>query len=163
MDDLLLKIRLLIRAEMVLLRLNLRRAVRQTLLVATAVVAILLAVAMLNVSAYFFLAERLGPPVAALLLGIANGLLACVLLLVASRLSHGTEAQMAEEIRELALDELSAEAQRIRDDLATVKSDVSRMRNALTSLSRGEILSLTALGPMVQMLTRALKSAKESS
>lgn len=163
MDDILVKIRLLVRAELILLRLELRRAARQTALVATAIVAILLAVAMFNLAAYFFLSERLGPAMAGLVLGVANGLLAGTLIFVAGRLGRGVEAEMAEEIRELAMDQLSAEAQRITDDLATVKRDVSSMRRALSSVGRGDILGLAAIGPLVQMLTSALKSHKESS
>jgi len=75
----------------------------------------------------------------------------------------GPEAKMAGEIRDLAVAQLSAETQRIKDDVDTVRADVAQMRSALSSLRRGEFLSLTVLAPMVKMLSRALQTKRPSS
>jgi hypothetical protein len=163
MEAILMKARLLFRAEMVLVRLHLRRAGHQATLIATGIVAILLAIAMANVAAYFFLANRVGPALAGLILAGVNGLVAAAMFLMANRLGLGPEAQMAEEIRDLAVDQLSVEAQRIEGYIDTVKSDVSQMSTVINSLRHGDIFGLSTLVPIIKMLTRALGGKKEAS
>jgi len=162
MESFLLKARLLTRAELVLLRLHIRRAARQATFIAMGVVAILLAVAMANVAAYFYLTDGLGRITAGLALAGMNGLTAAAMFVVAGRLGLGPEAKMAGEIRDLAVAQLSAETQRIKDDVDTVREDVAQMRSAISSLRRGEFLSLTVLAPMVKMLSRALQTKRPS-
>jgi hypothetical protein len=163
MKSFLLKARLLTRAELLLLRLHIRRAARQATFIAMGVVAILLAVAMANVAAYFYLTDGLGRITAGLALAAMNGLAAAAMFVVAGRLGLGLEAKMAGEIRDLAVAQLSAETQRIKDDVYTVRAGVAQMRSALSSLRRGEFLSLTVLAPMVKMLSRALQTKRPSS
>jgi phosphoglycerate-specific signal transduction histidine kinase len=163
MESFLMKARLLTRAELVLFRLHIRRAARQATFIAMGVVAILLAVGMANVASYFYLSDQLGRITAGFVLTVMNGLLAAVMFLVASRLGLGPEAKMAGEIRDLAVAQLSAETQRIKDDVDTVRSDVAEMRSAISSLRRGEFLSLAVLAPIVKMVSRALQTKQPSS
>jgi hypothetical protein len=163
MESFLLKARLLTRAELVLLRLHIRRAARQATFIAMGVVAILLAVAMANVAAYFYLTDGLGRITAGLALAGMNGLAAAAMFVVAGRLGLGPEAKMAGEIRDLAVAQLSAETQRIKDDVDSVRADVAQMRSAISSLRRGEFLSLTVLAPLVKTLSRALQTKRPSS
>ena len=163
MESFLLKVRLLTRAELVLVRLHIRRAARQASLIAVGIVAILLAIAMINVAGYFYFADQLGRVAAALVLAGLNGLLAIVLFLVSNRLGLGPEEQMAGEIRDLAVAQISADAQRVKDDVDKMKSDVEQIRTVLSSLKGGDLMSLAALGPLAKLLTRAVRNKQGQS
>lgn len=163
MESFLLKVRLLTRAELVVGRLHIRRAARQACLIAVGVVAILLAIAMTNVAAYFYLADHLGRGAAALVLAGVNALLAVILFLVSNRLGLGPEEQMANEIRDLAVAQISADAQRVIDDVDRIRSDVEQIRTVISSLKGGDLFSLAALGPLVKLLTGASRTRQGQS
>lgn len=163
MDDIIAKIRFIVRAEALLLRLHIRRAAQQAVLIAVGIVAVLLAVGMLNLSAYLFLAAEFGPPVAALLQAIANGVLALVVFVIAARLGLGREAETAKEVRELGMEQLSADARRLERELVQIRTDVAHMRSALSALRHGDVMGLSILGPILKSVSGALRSDKETS
>ena len=75
MDETLMKIRILIKAETTLLKASARRAGMRGRLYAVAIGLVLLTVVMVNLAAYQFLAETVSPAAAALIVGIVNTLL----------------------------------------------------------------------------------------
>jgi len=160
MDETLLKIRVLTRAEMTLAKANARRIAARSRLYAIAVGMILLTVIMINIAAYEYLSTLKGDAVAALLVALANGVLAVVVIFVASRIKPGPEEEMVKEIRELALSELSADADGIKQNFAQISSDLERIRSGFSSVSGvlGSANSgLGSLGPILGMLTSMLK------
>ena len=121
---------------------------------------ILLTVIMINIAAYEYLSTLKGDAVAALLVALANGVLAVVVIFVASRIKPGPEEEMVKEIRELALSELSADADGIKQNFAQISSDLERIRSGFSSVSGvlGSANSgLGSLGPILGMLTSMLK------
>jgi hypothetical protein len=160
MDETLLKIRVLTRAEMTLAKANARRIAARSRLYAVALGMILLTVVMINIAAYEYLSTLKGDAVAALLVALANALLAVLVIFVASRIRPGPEEEMVKEIRELALAELSADADGIKQNFAQISSDIERIRSGFSSVSGvlGSAHSgLGSLGPMLGMLTSMLK------
>ncbi len=122
MDETLLKIRVLTRAEMTLAKANARRIAARTRLYTIALGMILLTVIMVNIAAYEYLSAIKGEPVAALIVASVNAVLAILVIYVASRIKPGPEEEMVKEIRELALTELSADADVInRNSLRSVQ------------------------------------------
>ena len=155
------KIRLLTRAEMALLRIHMRVAAKQSALYATAILLVLLSVLMLNVAAYFALNESFGKDVAALIVAAVNAVLAIILMLIASRTKPGPEAEMAQEIRDLAVAEINADVDRIRDGVNEVRADVQRIRSGFSGLvGGGSGFSLLQLGPLLDLLIGILRKAK---
>ena len=160
MDETLLKIRVLTRAEMTLAKANARRMAARSRLYAIAMGMILLTVVMINIAAYEYLSTLKGDAMAALLVALANAILAALVIFAASRIKPGPEEEMVREIRELALSELSADADGIRQNFARISSDIERIRSGFSSVSGvlGSTHSgLGSLVPLLGMLTSMLK------
>ena len=135
MDETLLKIRVLTRAEMTLAKANARRIAARSRLYAVALGMVLLTVVMINIAAYEYLSTLKGNAVAALLVALANAVLAMVVIFAASRIKPGPEEEMVREIRELALTELSADADGLKRNFAQISSDIERIRSGFSSVS----------------------------
>jgi hypothetical protein len=160
MDETLLKIRVLTRAEMTLAKANARRMAARSRLYAIAMGMILLTVVMINIAAYEYLSTLKGDAMAALLVALANAILAALVIFAATRIKPGPEEEMVREIRELALSELSADADGIRQNFARISSDIERIRSGFSSVSGvlGSTHSgLGSLVPLLGMLTSMLK------
>ena len=163
MDDLLLKFRMLLRAESTIRDSRIRLAVRQAQLIAAGLILALLALGTLNVSIYLALEPQLGGATSALLLAIGNGALALVFILIAGRMKTGPEVEMAEEIRDMALTELSADAEQVKQELQRVSADVQQIGDGFRGLMSGDLsrLGLPNLSPLVGVLASSLKSRKK--
>jgi len=164
MDETLLKLRVLTRAEMTLAKANARRMAARTRLYAIALGMILLTIIMINIAAYEYLSTLKGEAVAALLVALANAVLAVMVIFVASRIKPGPEEEMVKEIRELALKELSADADGIKQNFAQISSDIERIRSGFSSVTGvlGSAHSgLGSLGPLLGMLTGMLKNRRK--
>jgi hypothetical protein len=115
---------------------------------------------MVNLGSFELLAERFGKGPAAFLVAGVNAALAVVLLLLAGRLRPGPEEQMVQDIRDLALAELSADAEAVRQGLDAVTSDLERIRTGIGALTGGAGAGLGNLAPVVGLLVEALKRRK---
>lgn len=160
MDETILKLRILARAEVSLARLHARVLGRRMLLVALAVGALLLTVVMVNVGAYEVLADRYGAGTAAFLVAGFNAVLAGLLLLLAARHRPGPEEQMVQEISDLALTELSADAESVRQSLSKVTADLEHIRSSISALTGSAAAGLGAVAPLLGLLVEALKHRK---
>ena len=162
MTEPLQKVRILSRAEMVLLKIHLRSLAKKTILYAAGLLVVLLAVGMFNLAAYMFLAERLAPPVAALLLAAFNAVIAMGLFLTAKATRPGPETHLAEEVRDLAVAALQADADAVRANLNEVKADVHRIRSGISGMfgGSGSLGGLMHIGPLLDVVTSSLKRAK---
>ena len=84
------------------------------------------------------------------------------LFLVAVRMRPGPEAEMIEEIRDLAVSELRADAEAVRQSLNEVTADVRKIRSGFGQLfgGGGSLRGLMHLCPMLDLLTSSLKRSK---
>jgi hypothetical protein len=162
MTEPLQRIRVVSRAEIVLLKIHLRSLAKKTVLCAAGLLVVLLAVGMLNLAGYMFLAERLEPPVAALLLAAFNAVIAVGLFLTAKGTRPGPEAAMAEEVRDLAVAELQTDADAVRANFNEMKADVQRIRSGISGIfgGGGSLRGLMHIGPLLDVVTSSLKRAK---
>ncbi len=163
MDETLLKIRVLTRAEMTLAKANARRIAARSRLYVIALGMILLTVIMINIAAYEYLSALKGEPIAALIVASVNAVLAVVVILAAGRIKPGPEEEMVKEIRELALTELSADADGIKRKFAQVSSDIERIRSGFSTVA-GALGSaqagLGSLSPLLGLLTGMMKKKR---
>jgi uncharacterized membrane protein (DUF485 family) len=160
MDETLLKLRVLTRAEITLAKANARRIAARSRLYAVALGMVLLTVVMLNIAAFEYLSTQMSDAMAAVTMAIVNAVLAMLLMFVATRIQPGPEEEMVKEIRDLALTELSADADGIRRRFTQISSDVERIRSGFSSVSGifgSSGSSLGSLGPLLGMLTSMLK------
>jgi len=162
MSDIVQKLSVLMRVELALLKIHLRTLARQTFLCAVGLLLTLLSVAMVNAGIYLFLAERLDSFVAALIVAALNAVLAVGLFLMAKGTQPAPETAMVEEIRDLAVAELRADAETAQRNLKEVVADVQRIRAGFSQIGRGggSWRSLMQLAPLLDLLTSSLKRSK---
>ena len=160
MDETILKLRVLTRAEVTLAKANARRIPARSRLYVIALGMVLITVVMFNFAAFEYISTQMSNAMAALTIAIVNGLLAMLLLYMATRIRPGPEEEMVREIRELALTELSADADGIKRNFAQISSDVERIRSGFSSVSSifgSTGNGLGSLGPLLGMLTSMLR------
>lgn len=157
MDELIVKLRLLVKAESILIRLHLRRTVRQVSLVLAAALFGLLALVMLNVALYLFLEPRTGPAQAALAAAGLDLLAAAAAVIIAGRLGLGPEAGSARSLRDLASAELAADADRLREQLNDLGKDIKRIRAAVTGITHPAGIGLPRMLQWLVMLIGLLR------
>ncbi len=103
MDETLLKLRVLTRAEVTLAKANARRIAARSRLYVIALGMVLITVVMFNFAAFEYISTQMSNAMAALTIAIVNGLLAMLLLYMATRIRPGPEEEMVREIRELEI------------------------------------------------------------
>jgi hypothetical protein len=160
MNDLIVKLRLLAKAEAILLRLHLRRAVKQVSFVIAAALFGLLALAMLNVALYFLFSPRFGQAHAALIVAGLDLLAAVVAVIAASRLGLGPEAEAAETLRDRVSSELAADADRLREQINDLSEDIKRIRAAVTGLTSPGGFDLSMVFQWLMMVVSFLRKKR---
>jgi hypothetical protein len=161
MDEFLIKMRLFLKAEMILYRLQLRRIVQQAAFYLAAALLAVLAAGMLNIALYLYLVPRLDTAGAALAVALADIVLAAAAAVAAGRLRPGPEVDAAKDLREAALAELAADAERIKVQIADLHDDIKRIRTAVTGFLSFGSFDLTSLFQWVPALLRILSRRKE--
>jgi len=134
MDEFTVKLRLLAKAELILLRLHLRRTVRQAAFYIVAALLAVLAVGMLNFALYLYLAPQIQGAGAALVVAVADMALAAVIIVVAGRLQLGSEAGPANALRELTMNELVTDIERVKNQIADLSSDIKQIRATVSGV-----------------------------
>jgi len=161
MDEFLVKIRLLLKAEMLLFRLQMRRTVRQAAFYIAAALLTVLAVGMLNIALYLYLAPRLGNAGAAFAVAVVDIVLAAAVVVVAGRLHLGPEVDAVTALREAAMAKLTADAERVKTQIAELHDDIKQIRSAVTGFLNFGGVNLTSLFQWVPVLIRVLFRRKD--
>ena len=162
MDEFLVKIRLLLKAEMILFHLQLRRTVLQASFYIAAVLLVVLAVGMLNIALYLYLAPRLDNAGAAFAVAIVDIVLAVVSVVVAGRLRLGPEVDAVRALREATMAKLTEDAERVKTQIADLHDDIKQIRTAVTGFLSFGGVNLTSLFQWAPMLLRVLLRRKDS-
>lgn len=158
MTDPVLKLQILARAEMALARIHTRRAANKGAYFAVALVLVLLGLGMLNFASYLALLVKFSPAAAALLVALADLLVAVIIIVIAKRVGvNGEEERMAREIRELAYNELSTDVDAAKAEFVKVGADVRRIQSGFSSFSSSAASGIGALIPILSMLIKAVK------
>jgi hypothetical protein len=141
--------RLYVRSELLVAEMRLRSYARKAALLAVALGVALFGLGMLNVAAFLWLSEAFGPVRTALGIAVANFAVAAVAFAIGYTMKPGAELQLAEEMRDTALE--------------TVEAEVSRMQSAgVTGLVSGavEMGAARLLVPTVGALLGGLRKKK---
>lgn len=160
MDEFLIKIRILLKSEMILLRLQLRRTIQQAAFYVAAALLVVLAAGMLNIALYLSLAPRLENAGAALAVAIIDILLAVAAIIVASRLHLGPEIDAVKTLHESTMASLTADAERVKTQIEDLQDDIKRIRSAVTGSMTFGGISLPSLFQWLPMLLRILVRRK---
>ena len=157
MSEPMLKMKALIKAQSALTRIELRAKGTQATYLAVALVFALLGLGMLNVGAFLALSPTVGAAWSALLLGVANGLLAMLLAKVASGVTIGPAGESARELRDMVVDSLADDAEALKEKALAVQDDINRARRAYGAVAS----KVSGVSSVVGMLTTALKKNKK--
>ena len=169
METLVRNLKLLWKSNRMLVEIRLRLVAQKIVLFVLAGLGGLFALGMLNMAIFFAIQETLGSAIAALLVGLGNLLLAGILLLVVQRLDKGPEAKVVEEVREMALADIEAEAKAFQSELRLVRDEIADMRSGITSLVKNPMdvltprLLLPAAAALAKLVTASGKSARTSA
>lgn len=165
MNDTLLKLRIFLSAELNLARLTARRLANRATVLAIGAGLLLLAVVMVNVGAYQHLIQTYSTSAAAFMVAFGDGVLAVIAIFIASRIRPGPEEELAREIREMAIDELTADVDELKDQVGKVGSDVKRIRSGFSILSKGGSIGagVAALAPIIATVIEAVKEHRKAN
>jgi len=156
-------LQLLLRSERVLAEMQLKLMTRKAVLGAAAAIATLLALAMFNVAGYFALAQPLGSPSAALIVGLVDTLIAGLLVVVAQALQSGPEEDMVREIREMALSELGTEIDDVQQRVAQMGENVETVRSNVANFVQRplDVLLPQLIVPAISAVTKLARASKK--
>ncbi len=169
METLVRNLKLLWKSDRMLAEIRLKLVAQKIVLFVLAGLGGLFALGMLNMAVFFAIQETLGSAIAALLVGLGNLLLAGILLLVVQRLDTGPEAKVVEEVREMALANIEAEAKAFQSELRLVRDEIADMRSGITNLVKNPMdvltprLLLPATAALAKLVTASRKSARTSA
>lgn len=160
MDETIMKLRILASAELKLAHLKAQRLVNRAILVAIALGLLLLTVVMVNLGAYQLLAETYSESVSAFLVAAGNAALAVLVVFVVRRIEAGPEEKLAQEIRDMALDEVTADVGAFKDEVGT---DVKRLKKGFSILNKGSQIGagLASVAPVISMIVEAIKQHRK--
>ena len=159
MDETLMKLRILAKAESTLFKANARRASTQARLFALAIGLLLLTVVMVNIALYQYFSETQTPATAAVWVAGINAALAVVAIIAALRVKPGPEEAMVQDIREMALAELSADLDVARGEFNQVVEDLAKIKSGVSSavgMFRSGGPGLGSVGPALGLITGML-------
>ena len=160
MDPLLQRLALLMRAEALGLRIRAKHAARSAAFTAAAIAMALLAFTLLNLCAYNALASIYGQTIAALILAVVDAAIAWVLFMQAQSGTPTSEEAMVDELRALALAELSNDAARLKAQLGHLQKQVTKIGEGI---SRDPLqFGLSSIGPILAIASRLFSRRKDA-
>jgi hypothetical protein len=164
MNELIVKLRILARAEVTLFKADAQRRTNQAMLSAVSIGCIFVALIFVNMGAFFTLIESEIDSRAAFILAGVNLALAIIPFLLRRQAKPGPEEQMVREIREMAADEVSKDIQSVSDEIASVGVGIKQLKSGISSFGGGGGSmggAMGALGPMLPLVIDLLKKSKK--
>lgn len=162
MNNITRNLHLLWRAERVLAESRLKLITRKLILGVIAGIAGLFAWGMLNIAAYFALEPVTGKAWAACIVGIADVVIAVILIAFAQGLQSAPEENMVVEVRDMALAEIGVEVDDVQQKLLQVRDDVEGVRENIAAFVQRplDVFSPALVGPILTTITKLLKAKK---
>lgn len=163
MNSLTRNLNILWRSERLLAEAEWRRSSRQITILVLAGVFGLLALIMLNVTGFYWLATTYGTAQAALAVAVADIVIAAILAVSAQSLKTAPETDMIREFRDSALAEIEAEAESFQTHLVQIRDDVKTIGATVSQVAADPIGSLSPalLIPAINAFTTVVRSKKK--
>ena len=151
-EDFNAKIKLLIKSEKALLSLEMKKKSRQTVWVALGLVAVLVTLVMVNITASLYLAATRTPLEAAAILTGLNIAVAVLFFLLASRQSVGAEAASIEDIRDFAWEQVSSDLDEVKQQANDFKNSVVKVKKTVDGFTTGDAFGIKKVLPIITTL-----------
>ena len=150
--DLNAKIKLLIKSEKALLRLEMRKKARSTLWSALGIIAILVTLVTLNVTVFLYLSHSFTPAASSAILTSINMLIALVFFKIASRQEVGPEAESIEEIRDFAYAQLATDVDEVKESVKEFTQNAVKIKQNVESFTSGDAFGIKKVIPIISTL-----------
>ncbi len=151
-EDFNAKMKLLIKSEKALLSLEMKKKSRQTIWVALGLVAVLVTLVMINITAYLYLSTTHTQLEAATILTGLNIAVAILFFILASRQSVGAEAASIEDIRDFAWEQVSGDLDEVKQHAADLKNSVVKVKKTVDSFTTGDAFGIKKVLPIITTL-----------
>ena len=163
MNSLTRNLNILWRSERLLAEAEWRRSSRQITILVLAGVFGLLALIMLNVAGFYWLATTYGTAQAALAVDAGGIVIAAILAVSAQSLKTAPETDMIREFRDSALEEIETEAEAFQTHLVQIRDDVKTIGATVSKVASDPIGSLSPalLIPAINAFTTVVRSKKK--
>ena len=163
MESLVRTMRIIWRAELLIIEAKLNVAAKRIGATAFAGLVGIFGLGMLNVAGFFALEDVWGAIYAALGVAAADFLVAVLLLLWGSRMRTGPELELAREVRDAGLKELEAKAELVQDEVEAVRDDILALKESLVRFSRNPLDNTISslLAPILTLLIKSLSKRKD--
>jgi len=151
-EDFNAKMKLLIKSEKALLSLEMRKKSRQTIWVALALLAVLITLIMVNITAYLYLSTaQSNLESAAILTGLNLGV-AILFFVMAARQDRGAEAASIEDIRDFAWKQVSTDIDEVKQNVTEFKNSVVKVKKTVDSFTTGDAFGIKKVLPIITTL-----------
>ena len=162
LDGLIRNARVLWHAESIMADIRLKNLLARSGLLAAAGLVAIFGLGMINVAGFFWAEPQWGAARAALLVSGLDFGLALVLAFIALRAKPGRELELAQEIRQTALEGLEREAKILQQDFASLRDDLREIQRTAVGLVKHPLDSaLPALiVPLASLLLKSLKKSE---
>jgi hypothetical protein len=139
-----------LRAERLIAQRKMKVVRTQAGLMAAAGIVAGIGLIMLNVAAYFALTTKVSPQLAALIVALANFVIAIVLGVYASRINADSDVRVATEVRDMAIEDIETE---VDDATHAVKEVVEDVRQLVKNPLGSALPSV--VGPLASALLKS--------
>jgi hypothetical protein len=162
MNEFIVKLRILARAEATLFKADAARRTNQAMLSAISIGCVFVGLVFLNLGVFFNLTESEIDSRAAFILAAVNIGLAFVPFMLRRQAKPGAEEAMVREIREMAAEEISKDIAQITDEIGAVGDGIKQLKSGVSSLtgSGGGSGAIGLLGPVLPLVIDLLKKRK---
>lgn len=162
MNEFMVKLRILARAEVTLFKADAARRTNQALLAAISIGCVFVGLIFVNFGLFFMLTESEIDSRAAFILAAGNFGIALVPFLLRRNAKPSSEEAMVREIREMAAAEISKEITEIMDEIGAVGDGIKQLKSGISSFTRGGGggSSFGLLGPVLPLVIDLLKKGK---
>ena len=151
-EDFNAKIKLLIKSEKALLSLEMKKKSRQTVWIALGLVAVLVTLVMINITAYLYLSSTRTPLEAAAIQTGVNIALAILFFILASRQTVGAEASSIEDIRDFAWEQVSTDIDEVKQNVTEFKNSVVKVKKTVDGFTTGDAFGIKKVLPIITTL-----------
>ena len=151
-EDFNAKIKLLVKSEKALLSLEMRKKSRQTVWVALGLIAVLVTLVMINITAYLYLSSTRTALEAATIQTGVNIVLAVLFFILASRQTLGAEAASIEDIRDFAWEQVSTDIDEVKQHATDLKNSVVKVKKTVDSFTTGDAFGIKKVLPIITTL-----------
>jgi len=151
-EDFNAKIKLLVKSEKALLSLEMKKKSRQTVWVALGLVAVLVTLVMINITAYLYLSSTRTPLEAATIQTGVNIVLAILFFVLASRQTLGAEAASIEDIRDFAWEQVSTDIDEVKQHATDFKNSVVKVKKTVDGFTTGDAFGIKKVLPIITTL-----------